>query len=417
MTEKYILSLRVLNTEQLESGKESSTSFNEMGGAIGSHPDNQWSIQDLQKHVNPVHANVILDEEGFCLSALSPYVFVNNADIYKKKLVVKLQSDDIIQLCDLKIRVFLSNTKNSVDPLTVRPETLVSTYSDHLKEIMDRPHQPSIMNKFHETESQAEKQHLDPLAMLDKETLSPLNAVSDESFDNSLSLSHFYAEEQMIDDQFLDLPEITTDFNDKNNNKPSNVSLSPLLKGIGADIRLNNSQEIYDFMAEMGASLKKAIEGLLELHQTQNLFERKQLLPIEDNPLKLNLSYAQTINTLYGEESCPVHLAPSAAIEESLTNIRLHNSASQTATLQALQSLLQAFSPESLSKRFVRYRRASELKKPDDAWLWQMYRNYYQELVSNRQHGLKKLFQEVYEQTYDYELRRLQHTELTSVEE
>jgi len=37
-----------------------------------------------------------------------------------------------------------------------------------------------------------------------------------------------------------------------------------------------------------------------------------------------------------------------------------------------------------------------------------MYNNYYEELTSNRQHGFEKLFNEVYQHTYDYEIRRLQ---------
>lgn len=413
MTKKHILSLRILNTEQLESGRESNVTFQSAGGAIGSHVENKWSIQDLEQQIQPIHCNIIFNEDGYCFSAIAPHVFINNLDAYKQRAVIKLQSGDIIQLCDLKIRVYLSLEETVIDPLSIHPESLVSPYSDHLHEIMDKPIHPAGSSLFGPTATASERKDIDPLAVLDKESLSPLkNAIDADPLANTVPFSNFHSEEQLMDEQFLDLPKIHTQFDDNDN--PSTVSLSPLLKGVGADIRLQNSQDVYNFMAEMGLSLRRTIEGLMKLHHTQNLFERKQLLPIEDNPLKLNLSYEKTINTMYGEDSSPVHLAPSSAIEESLNNICLHNKANQIATLEALGALLTAFSPENLSKRFLRYRRASEPQKPDNAWFWQMYRNYYQELVSDRQHGLDKLFKEVYEQTYDYELRRLQREELAS---
>ena len=45
--------------------------------------------------------------------------------------------------------------------------------------------------------------------------------------------------------------------------------------------------------------------------------------------------------------------------------------------------LLDAFSPQSLMRRFVQYRRSHELRQPlDDAGAWQMYSHYYDELAS-----------------------------------
>lgn len=59
--------------------------------------------------------------------------------------------------------------------------------------------------------------------------------------------------------------------------------------------------------------------------------------------------------------------------------------------------MLEAFSPQSLLRRFVQYRRSHELRRElDDAGAWEMYRHYYAELASDRQQGFAMLFNEVY---------------------
>lgn len=65
--------------------------------------------------------------------------------------------------------------------------------------------------------------------------------------------------------------------------------------------------------------------------------------------------------------------------------------------MEALRVMLDAFSPGNLMRRFAQYRRSHELRqKMDDAWAWQMYSNYYDELASSRQQGFEMLFNEVY---------------------
>ena len=80
-----------------------------------------------------------------------------------------------------------------------------------------------------------------------------------------------------------------------------------------------------------------------------------------------------------------------------------------SALVPALRVMLDAFSPGNLMRRFAQYRRSHELRqKMDDAWAWQMYSNYYDELASSRQQGFEMLFNEVYAQVYDRVLREKQ---------
>lgn len=197
----------------------------------------------------------------------------------------------------------------------------------------------------------------------------------------------------------------------------SHLATSPMMKGMG--ISLGDQEDMGQMQAlseEMGASLKAAIEGLLSLHRQVDEGRygvmNRNLQPIEDNPLRLQMDYGETVKTLFDGDRSPVHLSAPAAINESLTGVRHHNEAVQSATSEALSQVLKAFSPDVLMRRFQHYRRPGQgrLHSPD-AWAWQMYQSYYQELISSRQQGFEKLFWEIFDQAYDRKLRALQQEE------
>ncbi len=159
----------------------------------------------------------------------------------------------------------------------------------------------------------------------------------------------------------------------------------PLLRGLGADTANSaDMNEMHCLSEEMGASLKSAIKGLLNLHQHGSMSRygvmNKSLQPIEDNPLRLGMNYEETVKMLFDAEPSPVHLSAPEAIEESLQQVVQHDEAVQSAISTALAQILDAFSPETLMRRFNRYRRSGNAgNESPEAWAWNMYQNYYQE--------------------------------------
>ncbi|MGG2343646.1 type VI secretion system-associated FHA domain protein, partial [Aeromonas veronii] len=89
-----------------------------------------------------------------------------------------------------------------------------------------------------------------------------------------------------------------------------------------------------------------------------------------DNPLRLGLDYDETLAVLFAEQKSPVHLSAPAAVAESLHNVRIHHVANQQAIGAALDSILQAFSPQALLGRFEQYRRSGAPGTADEGWAW-----------------------------------------------
>lgn len=256
------------------------------------------------------------------------------------------------------------------------------------------------------------------------------NATDNQSVHNR-SVSHGSVDYQSVnnesegygmDENVLDLLEeevaksmsSTSEQSVETNHHGKHLLTGPMLDGLGVDLTDSHDMEKMHFLSEeLGLSLQACVKGLLDLHKQVNhgRFDmmNRNLQPIEDNPLRLGLSYEETMKTMYDSQKSLVHLSAPAAITESLKSIQDHNEAVQYATTEALSQILAAFSPQVLLRRFNNYKRPNEQRSDsEDAWAWNMYSSYYQELTSNRQKGFEKLFWEIFEQAYDKKIREKQ---------
>lgn len=204
------------------------------------------------------------------------------------------------------------------------------------------------------------------------------------------------------------------DLHSASSTSANHLLTGPMLTGLGVDVgNSHDMDKMHMLSEELGQSLQACVQGLLALNQQvcEGRFGvmNRNLQPIEDNPLRLGLSYEETIRTLYDADKSLVHLSAPAAISESLKNVRDHNEAMQHATGEALSQILNAFSPQVLLRRFQHYKRnGDQNNQTAESWAWEMYCHYYQELTSDRQKGFEKLFWEIFEQSYDKKIREKQ---------
>lgn len=418
------LTLRILNNQLLTSGKNGQSLFTFNGGSIGSDNSCHWSIQDLHQQVENQHARVDVIDSHFCLAAYAPGILLNGADIYTSKKSVRLQQGDIIELGAFRIKVQINEQgviKTDLQSMT--PQSLVSTYSNPMQELLDQQRAVSFNDGDDNREDYPSNSHLiagknlDPIAVLAAEQLSSSQPANHNNRNNGLlddnqtQLKHFSSPDNIMDKSFVNLPEANAYFSaddDQSRLGETHLAMTPLLRAIGVKLPPKDSQEAYHFLEDIGLSIQAIIKGVQALQTTNESLADKHLRPIEDNPLRLNLSYQETVDLMYANDKCPVHLSAPAAISESLDNLRIHSEANQLAISESLNTLLSAFSPEALLKRFAQYRRSNERAEMDGGWAWDMYSSYFKELSSNRQQGFEKLFWELYAQTYDREIRRLQ---------
>ncbi|WP_421198439.1 type VI secretion system-associated FHA domain protein TagH [Aeromonas enteropelogenes] len=401
------LSLVVLNSEQLDGSQQVQYRFDETGGTLGASEQDDWQLRDRLGAVLPAHARIELHDGRFCLCDLSGQTYINGATspIGRARKVHLEQGDELI-VGPFRLRAYLgavSPEQSLQQVLGTRPAEQLGEWlaGDEPARTMDDPRTLAADPLL---ALQQERAASAPLA--DTRLQAQLHSQPDT---DPVSLAPFSAVENTMNQEFLDMPNIEThpDY------QPSldgvdHVALTPLMRGLGQSLQLQDTQQAHDMLEEMGKTVRAMVEGLLQLQQEQAALADKHLRPIEDNPLRLGLDYDETLAVLFAEQKSPVHLSAPAAVAESLHNVRIHHVANQQAIGAALDSILQAFSPQALLGRFEHYRRSGAPGVADEGWAWNMYQHYYRELTSARQQGFDKLFHQVYAQAYDQAVRQQQ---------
>lgn len=411
------LTLQVMNGNELESGRAAKCLFTADGGDIGHAPACHWPVQDRAGSVAGRACQVVMHDGTFCLKSLVPGLMINLAPVSTDAGLVRLRQGDEIVLGALALKVFIHNGKLvSYGEQMAAPETIVTNrdrLADALLTTDGQPAYPGMPRMHQLADTVVNSFSADPLQALRTESLTmagdPLSGIVP-------SRSSAPVQDGVIDTPFMDLPPLYSDQQARQDDAASpadsaqlHLAVTPLLRGLGGSLAVRNSQDADDFLEEAGRTLQAAIKGLLELQQRRNSLSDKHLRPLEDNPLRLNMDYPTALDVMFADGKSPVHLAAPAAVGESLRNIRHHEDANRAAIVESLRVLLDAFSPQSLMRRFVQYRRSHDLRKPlDDAGAWKMYCDYYDELASSRQQGFEMLFNEVYAQVYDRVLREKQ---------
>lgn len=413
------LSLHVVNGSELESGRAARCLFTQ-DGDVGHASECRWSVQDRYQDIPARAFSISLHDGAFCLHPLAAPLWLNQAKVAAASDLVQLRQGDEIQTGHLILRVHLNRGEMwHYDEEMATPETIVTNHdmlTDTLLSTNGTPEYPGMPQRHQLADTVVNGFSVDPLQALQSERLTtgndPLAGIAPVRPSAPLSDP---AVSGGINTPFMDLPSMyASPQAPEEDISPAemaqrHLAVTPLLRGLGGSLSVHNTADADDFLEEAGRTLQATVKGLLELQQHRNSLSDKHLRPLEDNPLRLNMDYATALDVLFAEGKSPVHLAAPAAVSESLRNIRHHEEANRAAIVESLRVLLEAFSPQSLMRRFVQYRRSHELRKPlDDAGAWQMYCDYYDELASSRQQGFEMLFNEVYAQVYDRLLREKQ---------
>lgn len=421
---QQVLQLKIRNTESLDSGNTREHVFDHGGGTLGSNQNAEWQIQDLYKSILGIHAQIDYIDGSYFILPIGEKLFINHSEISTHSRNVKLQNGDEIRIGSLVMQARIGTDLNQLldDPLDKSPEQIISTNAITLNDMIkmdDKGGSPQLIdNDFLTT---PKEEIIDPFKAIEKDTQDSLSVFYKNMFESNepstsmkrTPLTDYNSNAKqgsVMTDSFIELPDADSSmFYDNNAYGMENVNLSlvPFLRGLGLRLNIHNTDEANMLLEEFGETLRATVEGLIKLNRSKDVLKNKNLRPIEDNPLRLNQSYPETMALMFSEQLCTVYLSAPAAVRESLENVAIHNRASEIATKFALSAMLDAFSPERLSDRFEIYRNSRKVKDHDAAWSWQMYSSYYKELSSNRQQGFEKLFWEHYEQEYDRQLRRL----------
>jgi len=438
------LALVVTNPEMLRLRSMPRHGFGLSGGTIGASGAD-WLLADSAGRIRPQHCEIVWDDGAFCLVDRSGQTFVNDShNALGQDVSVRLRDGDILHIGPYRVAVHLQEDAHTLPD----PSRHLAEHS--IDELLNQQH--DAWQALSTADQEPAPEHIaydaregEPLSALmrplDQDTLDPLEALDalhrrGESFDarhyglsseltppdlaatrfeavSGSPLSHL---ESHLEDNRLPLGGVSSGspaqawWSAQAGGLDATRLATPLIEGLGAPVGSLDAPSTYRLLLEAGQALAALVHGLTALHEVQLREQDRQVVhgrahqPIEDNPLRLGLDYANTVQALFSNQRSLVHLPPKTAIEENLDQFHRHQSAAIRGIDAGLAALLQAFSPVQLLERFCRYQPNQEgVRQSERAWT--MYVHYYDELASARQRGFEKLFWEVFEQHYDQALR------------
>lgn len=436
------LKLVVSNPTQVASGLAREHVFGVKGGSIGSAGSDTWQLSSHRTGAVGGHAEVRFMDGVFCLIDRSGRTYINSGtQPVGRGRRARLKSGDTISIgrYQLKAEVLSGQRQDGTLPEAAEDTTLVDVDEGQLMRAEERELEAVGDEPLHGLQpAPGETFSDDPLqAWTDtsEETQNADEAFSRERDSLLADKPEWYANDGAVTDEYRENRDVAMGLpmrqgerdrmsettkparrREPNDQSRQHISGAPLLRGMDTDLGFSDSDEMRLFLEEAGQTLKATVEGLLALHQGEDSRHqalRTRLQPIEDNPLRLGEDYNETVQTLFASQRSPVHLSAPAAVSESLQSLHHHQLATQTAIREGLDAILHAFSPEALLRRFHGYRRGLKTDEDESNWAWEMYEHYYRELSSSRQQGFERLFQEVFEQAYDQQLRQLQRENLS----
>lgn len=386
------LTLVVANPETLAGRFSVRHCFDSRGGYVGSDPEAcDWTLPDTEGAVRPVHASLHYRDGRFILRDESGATYINGATrALGRGQPVALSEGDLLVLGRYQLEVHMDH----VGPSSAGDGDLEALTGGRTAVIgSDRP--PLMAQRMDLSG--------DPLAAL---------GPSGDSIDLLPPRDNGQARSPLANEP----PQVGPDCQDGRVSRMQRPEWSaepvapadavqPLLDGLGVTLDFHDPQERAVFLAEAGEALKATVKGLLALHRARRQgaspWPEWRMQPIEDNPLRLDQGYPETVRTLFSAERSPVHLAPGAAITEALSQLDHHQRATEVAIEEGLQALLEALAPDALLRRFQAYGPPAGPAERDEAWTWRMYCHYFDELASDRQQGFGRLFWAVFGQAYD----------------
>ncbi|WP_372437204.1 type VI secretion system-associated FHA domain protein TagH [Pseudomonas chlororaphis subsp. aureofaciens] len=446
------LALVVDNPQALQKGSQPRHIFDTAGGTIGARGAD-WILHDRSDRVLPIHCEIRHEDGRFFVIDRSGQTRVNDqSDPLGMLISVQLRSADKIHIGPYRLTVNLDDEAHTLpDPSRHLAEHEVDELlgvpsKDYLDSLPnDNGDLPPLsanaqpMSAWSEFEALSEppppQGQLDPLQALEQAD-HPHSALQGNG--SRLDSSHYgqtplAAQADLSATRFEAITGAPLHaFGDSlmSGQHPSSTAsaaanqwlqdhyaqggdaaglVAPLVEGLGAPVGALDAYAAHTLLFEAGTTLAALIRGLGELNQATSgqrlALAKRTLQPIEDNPLRLGQNYPETVRALFSSDRSLVHLSPTAAVEESLEQIRQQQSAMLKAVAAGLGALLQAFAPDQLERRFARYRSGQQGQALHGDHAWQMYRHYFEELNSSRQQGFDKLFWEVFDQAYDQALR------------
>ena len=162
-----------------------------------------------------------------------------------------------------------------------------------------------------------------------------------------------------------------------------------------------------------GQILRVVVSGLMDVLQARQQIKEEfglrltHFRPADNNPLKFSANADDALHNLLVKRNA-AYLAPVEAFTDAFEDLKHHQLAMLEGMRMAFDAMLAEFDPDRLQEQFDRQlSKGSLISKPAKLRYWDLYRDFCQAMLKDKEANFLKLFGEEFARAYDEQFKRL----------
>jgi type VI secretion system protein len=429
------LRLRIVSDHRRSLGDRSSIVFGVGGGTIGRSADNDWVLPDPLRYVSAHHARVSFRQGHYFLEDLSTNgAFVNDGDVAVSKLGPhKLQNGDLLRLGDYQIVVAV-DADSAEQPTAPQTDSIAVPTSIHGLRAVGRAAQTDIgasldLDQLLIPDPAADSE---PARAVARAAVESVPAAPDLSQSGSQSGGYrphnAYGQAVARFARPAETPELQNEPDDEviarriarlaraAGKDPRNAPVSaPALydvqtglqafcRGAGIDAEKLPADAQTRMMHLVGQLFREAFVGMKDLERSRNEIRNRFRIEIQQDADDPRPSLARMgveellVEILHQHETR--RLDAVQWLREQMTTAKDHENAFAQSMQEAFVEFVGRLDPAELEARFERAARRGKLRSGGKAQAWELYADFYRNLVEKPAEHMPHTFVEAFSLAY-----------------
>jgi len=185
-----------------------------------------------------------------------------------------------------------------------------------------------------------------------------------------------------------------------------------LIEALGFSEKNLNQDKMLEISETVGLLVRETMEGMMRVLSFRKKIKEEfrinvtTIQPVENNPLKFSANIDDAMENMFIKDN-NAYKEPIEAVREGFQGIAEHQVAVLAGMQAAFRGMLERFDPDTLEKRFEKYKKTSLIQLGKKRKNWESYKAYHTDLAGNLDNSFQYLFGYDFVQAYEEQMQRL----------
>lgn len=184
------------------------------------------------------------------------------------------------------------------------------------------------------------------------------------------------------------------------------------IKALGLGDHELSDEEVTRINQLAGEVMREMVIGLMNVLGSRSAIKSEfrmnvtTIQPVENNPLKFSANVEDALENMFIRQG-RAYKQPLDAVADGFQGVAEHQLAIIAGIREAFNSLLARFDPATLEEKFARQNKGGILPGSQKARNWELFADYYEELVGDMDRSFQYLFGDGFVRAYEEQLQKL----------